>query len=178
MLDACVLVQAPLRDTLLRLAEEPGLYRPFWSAEIMSETMRTLHMRLGLSAAKAAYLESEIRKSFPRSYVAGFEALIPSMQNDAKDRHVLAAAVRAGAESIVTFNTRHFPAEALSPWGIEVLHPDDFLQQLLHTAPDIVHERVTEQAVNLGRTIDRQLEVLERTVPRFVGGIRTRIHSG
>ena len=35
--DACVLVPAALRDTLLRLAEPPGLYRPVWSEEIMIE---------------------------------------------------------------------------------------------------------------------------------------------
>lgn len=37
ILDACVLVQAPLRDTLLRLAEHPGLYHPRWSEEIIAE---------------------------------------------------------------------------------------------------------------------------------------------
>ncbi len=42
VLDACVLVQAPLRDTLLRLAEPPRLYIPQWSDEIIAETVRTL----------------------------------------------------------------------------------------------------------------------------------------
>jgi len=40
VLDACVLVQAPLRDTLLRLAEPPSLYRPVWSEEIIVEMKR------------------------------------------------------------------------------------------------------------------------------------------
>jgi hypothetical protein len=38
VLDACVLIPAPLRDTLLRLAEHPCLYVPRWSEEIMAET--------------------------------------------------------------------------------------------------------------------------------------------
>ena len=38
VLDACVLVNACLRDTLLRLAEEPPLYIPVWSQEILEET--------------------------------------------------------------------------------------------------------------------------------------------
>ena len=55
VLDACVLVQAPLRDTLLRLAEPPRLYIPQWSDEIIAETVRTLENRIGLSAQKPAY---------------------------------------------------------------------------------------------------------------------------
>ncbi len=56
VMDACVLVQAPLRDTLLRLAEPPRLYIPRWSDEIIAETVRTLENRIGLSAQKTAYL--------------------------------------------------------------------------------------------------------------------------
>ena len=48
VLDACVLVNAALRDTLLRLAEPPHLYLPRWSAEILLETTRTLEGKLGL----------------------------------------------------------------------------------------------------------------------------------
>ena len=42
VIDANVLVQAPVRDTLLRSAEGPELYRPLWSAEIMAEVDRVL----------------------------------------------------------------------------------------------------------------------------------------
>ena len=55
VLDACVLIQAPLRDTLLRLAEEPRLYVPRWSDEIIAETVRNLEGRIGLSGEKTAY---------------------------------------------------------------------------------------------------------------------------
>jgi hypothetical protein len=41
LLDACVLVPAPLRDTLLRLAER-RLFGPRWTDEIMEEMVRTL----------------------------------------------------------------------------------------------------------------------------------------
>jgi hypothetical protein len=37
VLDACVLVNASVRDTLLRLAVE-GLYTPYWSDEIMRKS--------------------------------------------------------------------------------------------------------------------------------------------
>jgi predicted nucleic acid-binding protein len=151
ILDACVLVQAPLRDTLLRLAEAPGLYRPVWSDEIMVEMTRALGAAIGLTPRKTAHLEREIRQHFPDAWVTGYESLIRKMTNDEKDRHVLAAAVKARAHVIVTFNKRHFPAAAADRWGIEVVGPSAFLERLYLAAPWIVIERIQEQAANLGR---------------------------
>ena len=115
VLDACVLVQAPLRDTLLRLAEQPRLYVPRWSDEIITETVRNLENRIGLSREKTAYLVGQLSKHFGDSWVTGYEPLIDRMANHPKDRHVLAAAVKCGAAVIVTYNKRDFPAAAAEP---------------------------------------------------------------
>jgi hypothetical protein len=56
VLDACVLIPASLRDTLLRLAETPRLYTPKWSAEIWVEVERNLERCLQLSRKKIAHL--------------------------------------------------------------------------------------------------------------------------
>jgi predicted nucleic acid-binding protein len=165
VLDACVLVQAPLRDTLLRLAEHPQLYFPCWSAEIIDETVRTLQNRLGLAPEKTAYLVSELRKHFADSWVSGYEPLIDQMANDRKDRHVLAAAVKCGAEVIVTYNKRHFPATATDPWGIEAQGPSTFLKHRYEINPSIVIDKLHAQARNLGRTLPQQLTVLHQAVP-------------
>jgi len=53
VLDACVIVPAGLRDTLLRLAETPRLFVPKWSDEILAEVRRTL---IGSSARRIARL--------------------------------------------------------------------------------------------------------------------------
>ena len=46
IVDACVLVQAAVRDTLLRLFER-RLFLARWTDEIIEETVRTLNDKLG-----------------------------------------------------------------------------------------------------------------------------------
>ena len=74
--------------------------------------------------------------------VTSYEDLIASLSlPDPDDRHVLAAAMRAGAEVIVTYNLSDFPTEALARFDIEAQHPDDFLLCLLDLAPGGVSPR-------------------------------------
>jgi predicted nucleic acid-binding protein len=173
LLDTCVLVPAALRDTLLRLAEA-GLFRPAWSGEILEELRRTLEAKIGLASKKAAYLEREISRSFPDALVVGYEALAPKMANDPKDRHVLAAAVKARARLIVTYNKRHFSREATQPWGVDATGPSAFLEELLSQEPQVVIEKLREQAGNLGRSLTQQMDVLYKAVPSFVEAVGKR----
>jgi hypothetical protein len=48
VLDACVLVPMPLCDTLLRCAEDPGLFRALWSEQILEEVKRTRSASSGI----------------------------------------------------------------------------------------------------------------------------------
>jgi hypothetical protein len=57
------------------------------------------------------------------------------MTCDPKDRHVLAAAVRADAQVLVTFNLTAFPDDSLAPYDIAVISPDDFLLDQLDLYP-------------------------------------------
>ena len=168
VLDACVLIPAALRDTLLRLAEPPRLYVPRWSEEIVAETVRNLQNRIGLSAEKTDYLAAQLRKHFAACWVFGYEQLIASMDNHPKDRHVLAAAVKCGAQVIVTYNKRDFPAASTERWGIEVQGPSTFLRNLYDLAPPTVVDKLKQQAQDLGRTLREQLAVLRNAVPAFV----------
>src|SRR5260370_33705178 len=104
VLDACVLANFALCDTLLRLAEPPRLFEPKWSAEIIRETTRTLELKLGWPSSLTANLEAELRGHFSEAWISGYESLVPKMTNDEKDRHVVAAAVQGGAQLIWTLD--------------------------------------------------------------------------
>src|SRR4051812_12300579 len=109
LLDACVLAPMPVADTLLRLAEE-SFFTPKWSATILTEIHRTL-IKFGYSAIQADRRIEIMRSAFPEALVTGYEDIIDAMKNDPKDRHVLAAAVRSEAHSIITVNKKHFRPE-------------------------------------------------------------------
>jgi hypothetical protein len=175
VLDACVLVNAALRDTLLRLAEPPHLFLPRWSNDIMVETKRTMELKLGCSPEQTQHLEDELRTHFEDSWVDGYESLIPVMGNHPKDRHVLAAAVKTGAQTIVTFNLKDFQSKALAPWDVQAQHPEAFLIDQYHLDPMVVMMKLKEQASLHAGDRDRLLGILEHTVPSFVGVVRKHV---
>lgn len=163
VLDTCVLFPNYLRDTLLRLAEVE-LYEPLWSADILEELRRNIARKVNEATAKR--LVAVMAEAFPDSAVTGYDALVPDMRNDHKDRHVLAAAVRGEAHAVVTLNVRDFPDEAAGPYEVEVLCPDDFLLDLLDLAPAEVLAVLRRQAAGYRRE------------PRDLHGLLDRIASG
>jgi predicted nucleic acid-binding protein len=176
ILDACVLYPLTLCDTLLRAAEAE-LYRPRWSSDILDEVVRTLVKR-GRRREDAERRVRAMRTIFDEANVSGFAALLPQMTNDPKDRHVLAAAVHAGARIIVTSNVRHFPRRALAPYRIEARRPDDFLGALLTLDPGRMDQIIKEQAAALRNppvTVAEILDHLANTAPRFAATMRQRL---
>jgi predicted nucleic acid-binding protein len=163
VLDACVIVPASLRDTLLRLAENPRLYVPKWSDEIMQEVRRTLQNRLQKTKEQVDHIEQELRKAFPEAWVTGCKELESALQNHPKDRHVLAAAIRCSAQTIVTFNIKHFPSELLKRYDVEPMHPDEFLVNQFYLDDALVTAKFTEQAGAIGRTVEQQLQMFQKT---------------
>ena len=145
--DACVLVPAALCDFLLRAASA-GLYRVRWTDDILDEVRRTLVGDLGKSDVQAERRIAAMKRAFPDALVASHRRLIAAMPNevDAKDRHVVAAAVAAGASVIVTSNLRDFPAPALLLLGIEAQSPDDFLTHLFALDAEAMKAIIVKQA--------------------------------
>lgn len=158
----------PLADTLLRLAGGPRLFLPKWTDQIMAETTRNLQESFGVTAEQAAYRESEIRKHFGEAWVEGYEDLIPAMTNQEKDRHVLAAAVRSGAETIVTYNLKDFPRSTLAPYAITAQGPSTFLKNLYELDSEAVLHTLEQQAAAIDKSFDYLLDRLRVNVPGFV----------
>lgn len=175
-LDTCVLYPAYLCDTLLRLAEASA-YRPLWSADVLTELRRNLIER-GIPAARVDRRLAHMTRSFPDALVTGYESLIDGMTNHPKDR-LLAAAVRANTEVIVTFNLADFAEQALKPYDVAAIHPDEFLLDQLDLYPGMTLEVLRQQAASYRRVpnaVPDILVLLERTgVPRFAAEVRRHL---
>lgn len=168
VLDACVLVPACLRDTLLRTAAA-NFYRLHWSEDILAEVERSL-VKNGLTdVTKARAVIDVMRHAFPEAAVTGYMSLISSMKNAKEDRHVLAAAVRSGSQTIVTHNLRDFPEAALRLHGVEAQSPDEFLEYQFDLDRDRMARIITAQATDTFRpalSVSEVLTFLGRDAPR------------
>jgi predicted nucleic acid-binding protein len=163
--DANVLYPAPLRDLLIRLAQA-GLVRGRWTETIHEEWLRNvLKDKPQLSPERLTRTRTLMNEAVRDCLVTGYEELIDSLTlPDPDDRHVLAAAIHAGAEVIVTYNLSDFPTEALARFDIEAQHPDDFLVGLLDLAPGAVCAAVKQQRESLRnppKTAEELLNTLE-----------------
>jgi len=176
VLDANVLFPFTLRDTLLRAAAA-DVFQVCWSATILDEMSRNL-VRTGLATdAQAERLVSAMQAAFPEASVHDFESLVGGLHNDPKDRHVVAAAVRAGATAVVTWNLKDF--HPLPP-GLVAIDPDTFLCERLTSREQIFAAVLRAQAGALRkppRSVADILGALERMVPRFATRLRTCVEG-
>ncbi|MET3637067.1 PIN domain-containing protein [Curtobacterium oceanosedimentum] len=131
--DACTLYGIRLTDLVLRLADA-GAFRALWSDGVLDEVRRNV-VGAGVDPSRIGSRIRAMQRFFPDATVTGYEALTAATTCDPKDRHVLAAAVRAKADVLVTFDVRDFPEASIAPFDVEVVHPDDFLLDQLDLFP-------------------------------------------
>ncbi len=150
LFDACVLYPAPLRDLLMWLALT-DLFRARWTDRIHEEWIRNvLADRPDLRPEQLERTRQLMNTKVRDCLVTGYENLIERLTlPDQDDRHVLAAAIRAGADVIVTFNLADFPADVLSGFNIEARHPDDFVLALIDLDEETVCAAVERQRAGL-----------------------------
>ena len=136
-----------MRDLLIRIANA-GIVRARWSERILDECFRSiLERRPDLNATSLDRTRQLMCAAVPDCLVTRYEHLEEGLQlPDADDRHVLAAAIRAGAQAIVTTNLKDFPDHILERYDIEAKHPDEFILDSIDIAPGAVARCVTEQA--------------------------------
>ncbi len=127
LVDADVLYPVYLRDVLLRFAYA-GVFQVHWTDQIIHEMAANIKKKVPESHHdRVDRTVAQMHQAFPEARVTGHENLISSMTNHPKDRHVLAAAVQAGADVIVTSNVKDFSRSSCEPHNIDVQPPDDFL---------------------------------------------------
>jgi predicted nucleic acid-binding protein len=159
VLDACVLYPMHLRDVLLQAAHE-GMYQVYWSNEILDEATRNLVANVHMEESKAARLVAVMAKSFPEAAVTDHEHLVAAMRNDPKDRHVVAAAVKAGAQVIVTENLSDFVP---LPDGVEAQSADEFLCNLFDLDPERMMRVLEKVCARRTRPPDDVMALAEAT---------------
>jgi predicted nucleic acid-binding protein len=164
--DACVLYPFPLRNLLMELALT-DLFRARWSDDIHAEWIRNVRENNPNIPEDKLIKTRDLMNAHVRdALVTGYEPLIPSLSlPDENDRHVLAAAIRCQASTIVTFNLKDFPPEALLPWHIDAQHPDEFISNLidLHPIPVFLAAEKTRQRLkNPAMDFEEYLEMLFR----------------
>ena len=156
VLDACVLYPTVLRQILLGCSER-GLIVPIWSERLLEEWRRAAARNGG--AADAALAEAEGARAnarFPGALIPpGDEA--PLWLPDPADIHVLATAIAARANTIITLNLRDFPARELSGYDVAARPPDAILMEMWLSDPDPVEQVVRTTHAEAERLSGTQL---------------------
>ena len=129
----------------------------------------------------ALRLVATIRRVLHSAEVSGYSHLIGSMPINPGDQHVLAAAVTASAQVIVTKNLKDFSASSLTPYGLEAKSPDAFLVDLHGLDPDLMAQVIAEQSAALSNPQMTVADVLDtltaRGAPTFAALVRERMPS-
>jgi hypothetical protein len=98
--------------------------------------------------------------------VTGYEPLVDALYlPDPDDRHVLAAAIKARAQVIVTHNLKDFPSTVLEEWDMEAKSADDFILDQIDLSREAVYsavQRIADSRANPPATISDVLAMLER----------------
>ncbi|WP_171207264.1 MULTISPECIES: RSP_2648 family PIN domain-containing protein [unclassified Ruegeria] len=136
VLDTCVIYPTVMRQMLLGAAKL-GHFTPIWSARILEEWARAAR-KLGPDGEAQA-----------RAEIALTQALWPQAEHrhdpgaeqrlwlpDSADIHVLATAITASADLVITVNAKDFPRNILAEEGLDRRDPDSLLRSLWEVDPE------------------------------------------
>ncbi len=148
--DACVLYPANVRDFLMWIALA-DIIRAKWTNQIQDEWISNLlEKRPDLQREQLEYTRQKMELAIQDCLITDYEHRIEDLElPDLDDRHVLAAAIEAGASTIVTFNLQDFPENQLRRYDIVSKHPDDFLKDLACQRAEAVVRAAKKQQAGL-----------------------------
>ena len=156
-LDANVLRGQLTTDVMLTVADA-RLYRPLWSEQVLDEVKRNRPPGLAPERVDASFVP--MNKAFPEAMVSDYAQLMPGMQADEKDRHVLAAAVRSKSHVLVTENVKDFDPPTRGKNAMRIERISEFLNSLLDEEPELVIEA-------MNKMVDRNRRE-PRTMPELI----------
>jgi len=191
VLDANVLYPAGSRDLFMRVHVE-GVFQPRWTARIHDEWIRNVAANERIPRTKLEQVRKLMDRHAADALVRGWQRFLPRLAAtgiDPKDRHVVAAALKARADcggegevTIVTSDIRGFPARELEPLGLVRSLPDAFTLTLLERDPDRVltalakmRAALTRPAFSRDRFVDELLAGHFPALARAVGPLRSRL---
>lgn len=175
--DANVLYSQPLRSFLMYLAIR-DFFNARWSDDIHDEWMRSIRKnRPTIPPEKLENVRKLMDAHVRDCLVTGYHDLIDTLElPDPDDRHVLAAAIVAKADYIVTFNLKDFPPETLQRYGVEALHPDKFVMLLMEVSASTVCGAAREHHMSHRNPAlsaeDYLLELERQELPHTVAALR------
>lgn len=163
--DANVLYPSTLRDLLIRLAQA-GLVQAKWTDKILDEVFDNLTAnRRDLDPTRLARTRELMNRAVRDGLVQGYEPIEHGLDlPDPDDHHVLAAAIKAKAQVLVTRNIRDFPEAAVQQWDIDVKSPDDFVLDQLDLSRETVYgavQRIADSWTSPPGTVADVLDRLE-----------------
>lgn len=139
--DANVLIPHEIRDVLM-ISAATRLHAVYWSDDIFEEWLRN-SVEKGLATKESVLrFQGIMNEMFSDALIPRerYSQLIDTMTNDPQDRHVLAAAVIAEADVLVTLDLGDFPKESVERYNIEVQTPDQFVRHQAALAPRLFME--------------------------------------
>ncbi len=147
VLDTNVMYPIIIRDLLFWFAHY-DLYTPKWSENIFAE-WKTVMLRKGIPEEEADKRLHRADLAFPDALVQNYNGLVAQLElPDEDDRHVVAAAIKANANVIVTNNLRDFPEKYLDSFGLKAKSADDFLTDIIDLNSDIALKAFREMVLN------------------------------
>jgi len=175
-LDTNVIYPVDVRDILLWFAHHE-LYTPKWSGHILRELSSVMKSR-GIEESRIQDQINTITKAFPDALVVGYEPLLPVLElRDEKDKHVLAAAIKANAHVIVTNNLRDFPEDYLATFELVAKSADDFITDIIDLNQSLAVKAFNDLVANKTNPPRDHLEMLAIFRRRGLTNAANYLHS-
>jgi hypothetical protein len=163
--DANLLYPFHLRNLMVQLGVDQ-IVQPRWTDAIHDEWIGNLAAAGKAARERVIRTRDIMKRVLLDADVRGYERRMADLTlPDPGDRHVLAAAIEAGAGTILTFNLKHFPPTALAPFGLVARHPDPFLRQLHEADCETIVAAVDAARRNLSQTAPDEaafINIIER----------------